>query len=250
MNSNFVLIRPLGLVCAAVAGCSGGTDVGNPVDLGYAGYGLSGSEAGPGANGSVEVVQAWIVVTEVKVQVRSGTECDETKTKLASPLAVNLLGQSLPEQLGVGIDPGEYCRLEFKWDAALATVPAGAPPELVAASIVVAGSRADGTSYVVASDRDDHIELQPRDESLVVDAKGLIVGIDFEAWLAGVNLDGAVIGAGGVILIDRDNNQDLGDVFDDNVAAGIQLFLDHDGDGRLDPEEHDSTDIIADGVAR
>jgi hypothetical protein len=234
-----------------MAGCSGGTDVGNPVDLGYAGYGLSSSEAGASANGSVEVEQAWIVVTEVKVQVRDGDQCDETKTKLEVPVAVNLLGQGLPEQLAaVGIDPGEYCRLEFKWDAALATVPAGAPADLAAASIVVSGSRADGTVYVIASDRDDHIELQPRDESLVVDAKGLIIGVDFQAWLAGVNLDGAVVGAGGTIRIDRDDNQALGDLFDDNVAAGVQLFLDHDEDGRLDPEEHDGTDVVADGVTR
>jgi len=233
----------------ALGGCGGGTDVGNPIDIGAEAYDLVGPTAPPAANGRVEVDGAWIVITELRL--RPAADCEgDAEIRLAAPIAVDLLAATIPPALrDLAVMPGGYCRLDFKWDGIQGGAP-GAPPELGDGSILLTGTRADGTPFVIKSDRDDHLELVARGGAFAVaaDTSALLIGIDALTWLTGIDLDAAVVGGDGVIRIDAQNNTALGDVFDANVAGGIRLFEDQDGDSRLDPEEHDDTDVLADGI--
>lgn len=233
-----------------LAACGGGTDVGNPVDIGAEAYDLRSAPAAA-ADGAVEVDGAWIVMSELRL--RPAANCDGGgEVRITDSLVIDLLAGEIPAPLrDLDVAPGGYCRMEFRWDGVEGGAPDG-PPVLGAGSILVTGTRADGTRFELRSDRDDHLELDARGGEFPVAAStnALFVGVDAQVWLSGVDLDAAVVGGDGVIHIDGQNNEAQLGAFDGNVADGVKLFRDQDGDDRLDPDETDDTDVLADGTAQ
>lgn len=238
------------LALGAIAACGGGgTDVGNPVDLGVHGF----NPRAPGAtarlaNGDVEVEAAWLVVSDLRLRVAPACE-DDGEARIQDDVLVDLLADEIPAALReLPIAPGPYCRLELDWHAGAEL--ADAPADLDDAALLVSGSLADDTPFVIRSRHDGGLRLDARDGAFDVTAgqPALFVGLDLMAWLAAVDFDAAVIGDDGVILIDDDNNRDQLDAFEAGLDAAARLFRDQDGDGTLGDDEHDDDDALADGA--
>lgn len=71
------------------------------------------------------------------------------------------------------------------------------------------------------------------------------MGFDSEVLLSGIDLYAAEIGPDGEILIDQTSNDELADIFDDNLQIAAKLFNDDDGDGLLDANEREPDDVLA-----
>ena len=99
-------------------------------------------------------------------------------------------------------------------------------------------------------------EAPPRDapllEAPLLEVRGLKTYFRGEEGLSravdGVDLDDAVVGPGGIILIEPGSNDELLDAFDANVAAAADLFDDDDGDGGLDAPERAPGEELAEGT--
>ena len=91
-------------------------------------------------------------------------------------------------------------------------------------TIVIEGTTTNGADFVVISDRnweweiEGTVPLQPGD---VLNRIQLL--FDLDAWLDGVDPDTGVPGGDGVIEISDDANDDLLDLFEDNVSATGRL---------------------------
>jgi hypothetical protein len=151
-----------------------------------------------------------------------------------------------PALTDLEVSATNYCRFEFRWDA-LRDEGTGAPGELLDASILLQGRRADGTRFVLRSERGDEMRLDARNGSFTVDdlTSALFVTFDVQDLFDGIDIDGAEVGGDNTIRIEDGENDDLLSIFDDNLADAAKLFDDKDGDGELDPEERDSTDVLA-----
>ncbi|MEZ4362521.1 MAG: hypothetical protein R3B48_20185 [Kofleriaceae bacterium] len=249
-----VLVTALSLFVVFGGSCEGGTEVGNPViSIGLSAYDLASSTVAPGgqalAGGNVEVDAAWIALKDLRLRPAQLCE-DIAEVEVSGPLAVNLLGP-IPDALrGFPVEPGGYCRVEFRWHKA-AALP-GAPTELDAVAVYVSGTRRDGVRFVIRSERNDALELRARGGAFTIEPTlaGLFVGFDMQLWLAGVDLDGAVVGNDGVIHVEKGQNDAQLSVFEANVASASKLFKDLNGDGQLGSDEHDDADVIGDGASR
>jgi hypothetical protein len=111
-------------------------------------------------------------------------------------------------------------------------VPAG----VVGTAIYLAGQTGAGTDFVLQSTLTATVTVSAVDESFFLspESGSLFLGFDLATWLSGVDLDNAVVEGDGSILIDAATNADLLAIFDSNVAAGLELYRDLDGNGRPD----------------
>lgn len=114
--------------------------------------------------------------------------------------------------------------------------PPGAPAELEDASVVIDGLRSDGVPFRILSDTEEEIVLTGAFQ-LGGDHSALALGFDLGTWFDGIDLDGAVVGGDGTIAISRDDNRDLLDRFEQNLAASVALVDDSNGDGFVDDDE-------------
>lgn len=234
---------------AVLGSCEGGTEVGNPVvDVGFAAYHLSSSNAR--AAGQVDVDTAWLAFRELKLRPAASCE-DRAQVEVTGPLAVDLLGPIPPALRDLETPAGGYCRLELRWHKVSAPI-AGAPTELEGVAVYVGGTRRDGKRFIIRSERNDALELRARGGAFQIEPSisGLIVGFDMQVWLAGVDLEGAVVGAGDVVRIERGQNEAQLTRFEQNVAASAKLFEDQDGDERLGENETSDRDVLGDGASR
>ncbi len=228
------------LLALAPLACEG-TEVGNPFHLGLAAYNVM-----PAAG--ITVDQAWLVVDRVRFRPTADCEGDadiERTDQLAIDIRTGVIPPALRELAGTS---SSYCRIELRWKGLDGAVPAGAPAELAGASVVVVGTRGDGKRFVIRSTRSDELKLRARGAGIGVGGiTALFAGFDLTAWLSGIDLATATVGADDVVRLDDTNNLALRDLFDDNVAAAAKLFADRDGDERLDDDERDDDDALADG---
>lgn len=243
---------PVGFLALLVLSCTG-TDVGNPVvDMDFALYDSSESTSTAKARFSVAaaglvVDTAWVTVE--RIRLRPADDCDGgAQDEFIGPFVVDMLAPGAPPALSdLEVSSTSFCRVEFRWDAS-DVADAAAPAELVNASILLEGRRGDGTRFVLRSERGDEMRLDARNGSFTIDdlTNALFVTFDVQDLFDGVDIDSADVGDDNTIRIEDGNNEDLLRVFDDNLADVAKLFDDKDGDGELDPEERDSTDVLAD----
>jgi hypothetical protein len=243
------MLRLTSLLCVLCA-CTG-TEVGNPVDIDFTLYEEMFDPDAPteasarGGSGLVTITEAWLAID--RVRLRSAAACDgEAEREFEGPFFADLLTPGpVPALAALDIPDVGYCRFEVKWNAFSSGLPASAPPELASTSLLVKGSRGDGVSFVIRSSRDDELRLDAVDGAFDVVTTALLVGFSGPRLFAGVDLDSAVVAGDGVIYIDGENNELLLDVFDANVKDAADLFDDDDGNGELDADERDDTDILA-----
>lgn len=121
----------------------------------------------------------------------------------------------------------------------IAQAGTGIPAEVVGTSVYLAGTTAAGRAFVVRSESTETTTVSATSENfeLSPDLGGLFLGFDIAVWLAGVDLDNAVVNKEGVIVLDANNNTALLDTFESNLAKGVALFRDQNGNGQIDGPE-------------
>ena len=232
-----------------------GTDVGNgDVDVDFTMYNESftlGSIARSdvqSANGFVDITQGWVSVSDLRL--RSGAGCDdEQELELVDSVPVDLFAAGTQEKLAqFDIGDGDYCRFLVKFDGFTGTLPPGAPSELAGSAIVLEGSRADGTKFVLQSEQDHELIFNGRggEFSITGATNALVVGFDATGLFGWVDLDDAVVDGDGVIQISSKDNKDLLDRFHSNLDVAAELFDDDNGNGDLDEDERGDADVLAD----
>jgi hypothetical protein len=224
---------PLALSC--------GTETGNPVvDLSFA------LEQAP--VGGDEITGAWVSVE--RIRLRNAADCNgSAEVEILGPLAIDLLAQQPPPALqDIEVRGGGYCRFEFAFHVSSEALPPEIPAALDGRSLLIEGTRADGTPFVLRSDRSGDLRLDAVDEAgfpISSATKTLFVAFQEEALFAGIDLDLAEVGVDGVIRIESGQNDDLLNLFEANLDAALRLFDDDDGDGALEAGENDDDDLLA-----
>lgn len=229
-----------------------GTDVGNPVvDMKFSIYDSGSSAtfdkgiahiAPPG----LLIDKAWVAVE--RIRLRDATNCEgNSRDEFEGPFVVDMLStDSNPSLSGLELNSSTYCRLEFRWKKLVENEVLGAPPELTGASVLLEGERADGIRFILKSDKGNELRLDARNDTFTIDelSSSLFVAFDVQDLFDGVNMDAAEV-VDGSIRIQNNSNETLLRVFESNLDEMAKLFDDDDGDGELDPEERDSTDVLA-----
>jgi hypothetical protein len=135
------------------------------------------------------------------------------------------------------IPEGGYCRAVVPFVPAAAPLPGGAPADLEGSSIVISGRlAATGTPFRLVSRVERSVVVATVEDGFLLapEQPGLFLGFDVATWLGTLDLASAELDGEGVAVIDDGSNQDLLSAFEDQLAAGIELYRDLDLDGSVD----------------
>ena len=231
------------------ASCTG-TDVGNGVidiDVDVHGEIPEPPTAFAPAAGSASVNEAWVSVD--RIRLRDAVTCDDqTELDLRGPFAIDARASGAITALSdIEVASTDYCRFELRWSPYKGPVT-GVPDELPGASFLIKGTRADGISFILRSERGNELRLDARSDmgfSINDATHALWVGFDLANLFKGISLDTAIVDNDGIIRIEKDSNRALLDVFDDNIDRVAKLFDDNDGNGELDPNERSDNETLA-----
>ena len=237
--------RPLVFVLALVPhaiGCDV-TETGNPPLAAKMALTSHSSDAtaiaiAPATGPRFTVDAAWVVIGDIRF-VRAAV-CDlpgETEIDVPGPVVRDLAPAPFPIDFTIAGD--DYCRVRVPIIRAQMSLPAGAPPELLDASVVVLGRRADGRTMLVRSRRMLEVDTRSRGApfSLREAEPAVLLSFDVARWLAGVDIDAAAVGGDGRVVVDDSQNRAQLDAFEANVEAAVGLYRDRDLDSRLDADE-------------
>jgi hypothetical protein len=179
-----------------------GTDSGNPVGLTAEGTQLRRSTHGTVASASVGL-------KEIRLDL-----CDEQEsTALEGPFHANLLSRT---NLGtIDIADGQVCGIRMD----IVKLDDGA---LEDTSILLEGQTTAGTPYTIQSERNESFRVESESPLSVLSGE-LVLFFDLEAWVRGLDIDGGQA-TDGTVIIDKDNNDDLLDAFEDNVDESADLL--------------------------
>ena len=240
MHRPFTAVSLLALAVLPFSGCSSGTETGNPsfeAELSYAAYSSAPLVVGVRESGTtVTVASAWLDLDRVSL-FRAGT-CGQAEPS----------GESVPA-LGVGDHAsgkhnatlfasaaGAYCGLELPF----VLVPPGStvgdqPRSLEQHSIMLSGMLGDGTPFTLLSTATPRLHLlaDSGDFEISKEQSQALIAFDVAAWLADLDWASATRQAG-AILVSAEENSNLLAQFESNLSAGVALYRDRDGDGKLD----------------
>jgi len=104
--------------------------------------------------------------------------------------------------------------------------------ELEGRSVLIEGTRADGTPFRIASAETPLVTLFPETAGTPFSAHGLLLGFDLATWLGAVDLDAAAV-EDGQITLDASHNTDELAAFEARTASATAFYADTDGDGAL-----------------
>lgn len=237
------------LVCAAftfalaASGCLG-SESGSPSFEGELAYDAYSSEPAvaalrAGEQGAV-VTQVWLVLGDVTFVDNNHCGEPETAHGHADGLGAGDHAPKAAARTRFWLPIGEYCglRLPLLRAADDDTLPAGAPDELRGHSIMLAGElpEQDGTPFAITSKLERTLSLVADHSSFELgpDSARVLLGFDVAAWLDGIDLAAAPRDADGRIAISEDSSPELLQRFEDNLAQGVDVFLDPDGKGSFE----------------
>lgn len=226
------------LSTVAMAACAGATETGNPavpVDIQLDVRTSDASAVGIRAGAADTVIEeAWVALGEPLF-------LDEGNCGVLDeyPLGPTLLAADLaaPDaRIELEIRPRSYCGLVLPLQQNSPELPDEAPSELADHSIVLTGTRADGTPFLLMHAEQDELEVIADDGSFEVEEDGplLLLAFDVAALMRDVDLDGAQVDTDGVIRIDATQNPGLHVAFDLSLECSLDLYFDVDDDGALD----------------
>lgn len=234
-------------VCSALLalGCSdpqGGTDVGNgaavSIDLrGYEQTPESSAKSFTLGDGA-RIDELWMAVD--RLRLRPGTNCGTPDGKIDVPntLVADLIGSGvLGGAPSFAVEPGPFCRLQIGFHRlAIEDSPPGAPADLVGLSILMKGSRADGTPFTVSSRMTEMLTLNGTGGAFELPSgeSPLFVAYELGAWMAALDL--GTLGSGPIVVNDAENTDRLREL-EKAVRASASLFPDQDRDGNLSASE-------------
>jgi hypothetical protein len=152
--------------------------------------------------------------------------CDPQSAKLGTlDFPVDLLVYP-PSSLTLDSFVTEYCSIEAKLAPHSAEVP----------TTHLRGTRADGTSFELASTQTLSLLFASVPTGHPFDPTKLVLGADLATWLAEVDLDGAEV-TDQTVLIDTEHNPELLGVFEAATSGALSLYLDASDDGLLTDDE-------------
>jgi hypothetical protein len=239
----------LALTTSACGPCSG-TDVGNgrtTVELNVKGYeAVAASAQAMTLTSGTRIDELYLVIGRVRLQPGEGCEGeDDGAIDVDGPLVADLVGDKFVAG-AVRFDTvaGSFCKLRFDFQKLGDGSPAAAPAALAGLSMLVTGTRSDGVPFTIRSDRTEQVELGAQNAfSLGEGENDLFLGYEVSSWIDAAALDEL---DGNPIVVDKDNNPDRLEAFEEAVKASSRLFGDGDGDGELGDDEHDDDDSLAD----
>jgi hypothetical protein len=237
------LLYALSACLSLVVGCTG-TETGNPSFEGELAYDAYSSEPAiaalrEGEQGAV-VTQAWLVLGDVTFIDNNHCGAPETAHAHADALGAGDHAPKPAARTRFRLPIGEYCGLRLpllraKDDAAL---PDGAPDELREHSIMLVGELPEqgGTPFAIESKLERTLFLTADHSSFELgpDDARVLLGFDVAAWLDRVELSAQEPGDDGRVLVSDDSHPELLQRFEDNIAQGVDVFLDPDGAGRFE----------------
>jgi hypothetical protein len=209
------------LAAAACFGCSSGAD-----DSGDGGGQVS---IGPLSR---EPTSKGVTLesAELSLSLLSLKACAaDTSTLQTRDFPIELFHQPLPRVIFVSAVSG-YCGVEVDLGPAVANAVL---PDLVGYTALFRGTRADGAAFELKSTLGTSFVFQ---SSSTLAADKLVVGVDLETWLSGVDLDAATT-TDGVALVDAGDNSDQLAAFDAGVTGAFALYEDANGDDALSDSE-------------
>lgn len=226
------------LVALGVAGCTGGTETGNPSFTGalsYTGYSSAPDDYGVRTGGRVATVQrAWFDLAEVEISSSGACGVSGGRAFTVAALGVGDHAAGNHNFTAFEAEAGEFCSVLLPFTR----VPASdrsAPAELRGRAILLEGVLSDGTRFSIASDAAPRLELAGRAGGFAISDKAaqVVFAFDFAAWLRDVDFSAAELTAG-VAVVSRDANPALLETFERSLASGVALYRDRDGDGQVD----------------
>lgn len=226
----------------ATAGCAGsgggsGTETGNPLvkgNVSYSGYSSEPDRYGVRKAGSVaKVDRAWLDLGPAALSRSGGCELGSGQDLALPALGLGDHAAGAHNFTTYEAEAAEYCSFSLPFE--LADEIGTAPDTVSGHSLLLEGTLADGTPFSIASDEAPQIVLEAPTRAFSLDESqpDVLVAFDFGAWLANVDFDSAERTASGIV-IDESNNTELLQQLQLNLAAGIALYRDRDGDGALD----------------
>ena len=231
-----------GLGSSLLAGCTGGTETGNPVvvtgSLSYTGHSSAPEHIGVGEGGDVATVSsAWFQLERVGISTEGcgsgrGQDFDVAALGLGDHAAGAHVSTAYSAEAGI------FCSLELPFVST--SEETAAPDELRGHAILLTGELADGTEFSIVSDAQPRLLLEAEASGFEL-AEGVadaLVAFDFATWLDAIDFASAAVD-GSDIAISATSNSGLLEQFESNLAAGVVLYRDAGADGVLDarPEE-------------
>lgn len=250
----------LSVMALVSCGPRGGTDVGNGATVTFD---MRGFEEKPEPKGAGEskpmslhlstgdrVDELWVVVDRFKLRADGKCAGEEEPTEpvdargpfVAEVLSTGIVG-ALPEAT---VPEGAYCRFEMSLHALkVEEAPASAPAELIGATVLMRGERADGTPFVVRSAKGANFKLNAVEEPFTVsDGTPFFLGVEMSSLVAALDLDSL---DGAEIVVDDTSNEDRLADFEGALKSAVRLFEDQDRDGDLSAEEAAPGATLAEG---
>jgi hypothetical protein len=229
------------IVTACTFAACGGTETGNPFmaetrlhahssDTGRVAVLADGTEA--------RVDQVWIGASSIGVY---GADCSTLVATMPAPATGDDHAQPGAQELTYDLREEALCAIAIPL-VQVATLPAGAPPELAGHSILVTGVRtSDGVPFRIRTGLIGEVfipEVTPGTHfTIAEDQPATFLGFDVATWIGGaVDLAGATPTAG-TILIEMGADGARLAAFEDNLAPGFELYDDPDGSGSATPGE-------------
>jgi hypothetical protein len=236
-------LRALITLLLVAAGCAP-TETGNPF---RAELGIDAHSSDPRRvavrepQGGDVVNEAWLGLGPIGFY----TLCDELAGDLPA-LGVADHGVAGANFQSARLVTATYCRVGVPFVTATAPLPAGAPEELLGKSILLSGELADGTAFLLVSSFTGEVDVRGLGAGFELDRdrRTLFLGFDVATWLSGADFATAEREADGSVLVNESRNRPLLDAFEADLAGGIELYRDPNGDGV--PDEV-GADLIAVG---
>ncbi|HKO51227.1 MAG TPA: hypothetical protein VJV79_26140 [Polyangiaceae bacterium] len=235
-------LSSLGLLVLAtgpLSSCSSGTETGNPTfqaELSYTAFSSAPSQVGLSASASAAVVEsAWLDLDTVGL-FRAGSCNAAQRMALSVPaLGVGDHAAGNHNATRFELNAGFYCGLDLPFVRAAASDLAGAPAVLADHSILIEGALADGTPFQILSSATPTVRLTADADIFALDAAAArtLIAFDIAVWLSDLDFASAAR-TGDAIMISASENPDLLAQFERNLAGGVALYRDDDGDGKLD----------------
>ncbi len=220
------------LALAGAAACEG-TETGNPIRAEVRVHAHSSVPAAVavavGAGGAV-VTGTWIAAGGLEL---IGSDCAEASGQ-TGPLPAGDYASGGAPQLALELLDPVQCAARVRVTPAAAV--GDAPTALVGHTVLLVGTRRDGTPFQLRTTAAGTLTLAATASSFTLDEDmpALFLGFDVATWLDGVDLDGAVANGSGLVLIEPATDPARVAAFDAALAAGVELYRDRDGNGRVD----------------
>jgi hypothetical protein len=215
------MTRVAALFCLAVAGCSSGTETGNPDDVVRLGIGAL-PDRPPLA---LDLDEARVSVRSLSLSDCEGVLGEEAVAGPLDLLAADgaTLRAIRPER--------DTCGVILE----LAPLEASEPSELAGLTLRFSGARADGARFTVSSTLSRHIPLISR-AGASLDTRRLFAAFDLALWLDAADV-GSLPLVDGVVVIDASQNPDALAALDAATVRALAVYLDANQNGTLEVDE-------------